>query len=558
MFRRSAIKWLPILLLILVPLAIYAYSLGNGFVVWDDDILVYENPLVKHLSLYSIWAVFTSYDPELYIPLTFLSYQMEHVLFGMNASVFHTTNLLLHITSTILVYILLQRWNLTRWVAFAAALIFAIHPMNSEGVCWVSARKDLLSNALFLATLLAWERYRTTEDRKRYVSAVALFALALLAKVSVVLLPAILLLMDWREQRTINRTTFREVVPFAFLSAIFIVIALFGKTSNIASLTPMKTLLLSAKSIFFYPITYLFPFSLSSIYHQNTPITFARMEFIIPILLIALITLLSLYALRRSRAPLFSLLFFLMMLAPSFANFSKMGGLYFASDRYIGIAQIGLLYILAVGWSLLQKTHWHVPVTIITTIFGLIILPAFAFASFQRSVLWGDSETLFRDAMEKNPGSAVIHFNLAVVEQERGKYHEALALYEKAIAIRHDYSPPLNNAGVIYRDLGNRAKAEEFIRKAVDLDPHNLAAVINLASVLLDRGDADEAIVLLERALAEDPYNVPALSKLGAAYGKKEMYKEGLRAFQKAWKLDPVMHEQSKELEKMLEELEKQ
>jgi tetratricopeptide (TPR) repeat protein len=430
--------------------------------------------------------------------------------------------------------------------------------MNSEGVCWVSARKDLLSNALFLATLLAWESYRTSEDRKRYVSAVALFALALLAKVSVVLLPAILLLMDWREQRTINRKTFREVVPFAFLSAIFIVIALFGKTSNIASLTPMKTLLLSAKSIIFYPITYLFPFSLSSIYHQNTPITFARMEFIIPILLIALITLLSLYALRRSRAPLFSLLFFLMMLAPSFANFSKMGGLYFASDRYIGIAQIGLLYAVAVGWSALQASHWRRATTVLTTIFGLIILPAFAFASFQRSVLWGDSETLFRDAMEKNPGSAVIHFNLAVVEQERGKYHEALALYEKAIAIRPDYSPPLNNAGVIYRDLGNRAKAEEFIRKAVDLDPHNLAAVINLASVLLDRSDADEAITLLERALAEDPYNVPALTKLGAAYGKKEMYKEGLHAFQKAWKLDPVMHEQSKELEKMLEELEKQ
>ncbi len=555
--RRSSIDWLPIILLILIPFAIYAYSLGNGFVVWDDDMLVYKNPLVKHLSLYSMWAVFTSYDPELYIPLTFLSYQIEHVVFGMNATVFHTTNLLLHIGSSIFVYYLLQRWNLMRWVALTAALIFAIHPMNSEGVCWVSARKDMLSNFFFLATLLAWESYRTSEHRKMYWSTVLLFTLALLSKVSVVLLPVILLLMDWREQRTINRTTFREVVPFAFLSAIFIVIALFGKTSNISSLTPLKTLLLSAKSIVFYPVTYALPIHLSSIYHQDTPITLARMEFLGPMFVIAIVSLASIYAIRRSRAPFFSLLFFLLMLAPSFANFSKMGGLYFASDRYIGIAQIGILYFLAVGWSHLQKTRWHSFIMVITTMIGMIIVPAFAIASYERSILWGDSEMLFRDAMERNPGSAVIHFNLAVVEQARGKYPEALALYDKAIAIRPDYSPPLNNAGVIYREIGDRIKAEEVIRKAIDLDPHNLAALINLASVLLDRGDADEAIVLLERALAEDPYNVPALSKLGAAYGKKEMYKEGLQAFQKAWKLDPVMHEQSKELEKMLEELEK-
>jgi cytochrome c-type biogenesis protein CcmH/NrfG len=364
--------------------------------------------------------------------------------------------------------------------------------------------------------------------------------------------------MDWRGHHPINRKTLVEIVPFASLSAIFIIIALFGKTSNIASLTPLKTLLLAVKSIVFYPITYLFPFSLSSIYHQSTPITLARMEFFGPICVIAIISLASIFAMRRSRAPMFSLLFFLMMLAPSFANFSKMGGLYFASDRYIGIAQIGLLYILAAGWSHLQETRWHSLTMITTAVIGMIVVPAFAIASYERSVLWGDSETLFQDAMEKNPGSPVIHFNLAVVKQARGEYPEALALYDKAIAIRTDYSPPLNNAGVIYRELGDRTKAEEFIRKAIEIDPHNLAALINLASVLLDRGDADAAIILLEQALGEDPYNVPALSKLGAAYGKKEMYKEGLHAFQKAWKLDPVMHEQSKELEKMLEELEKE
>ncbi|TSC99001.1 MAG: hypothetical protein Greene101449_750 [Candidatus Peregrinibacteria bacterium Greene1014_49] len=79
--------------------------------------------------------------------------------------------------------------------------------------------------------------------------------------------------------------------------------------------------------------------------------------------------------------------------------------------------------------------------------------------------------------------------------------------------------------------------------------------MINLATAHLDRGDADGAIVLLKQALSEDQYNVQALIKLGAAYGKKEMYREGLAAFQKAWRLDPVMHKESKQLERMLQKL---
>jgi tetratricopeptide (TPR) repeat protein len=548
---RKIGAWLPTLLLILLPLGIYWHSLGNGFVVWDDDTLVYKNPLVQHMSLYSIWAVFTSYDPELYIPLTFLSYQIEHALFGLHASVFHATNLLLHIISTVFVYFLLQRWKLSRWVAFGAAALFALHPMNSEGVCWISARKDMLSNTLFLGTLLAWQQYRLQGLQRRYWQAVMLFGFALLAKVSVVLLPIVFLLIDWRDRRPIHRKSIQELAPFIGLSVMFILIALFGKTTNIASLTPWQTTLLATKAVVFYPMTYLLPFSLSSIYHQSTPITLASPEFALPALCALCVAGFSLLSLRWSRIPLFCVLFFLVMLAPSFANFSKMGSLYFASDRYISIAQISLLYGLGIAWTVLARIHRQ-SASIATLLLALAVMPAFVAASYQRSILWGDSETLFRDAMAKNPGSAVIHFNLAVVEQERGHYSEALALYDKALAIRPDFSQAYNNAGLIYKEQGDATKAEQWFLKAEELDPHNLSALINLASVQLDRGNADAAISLLQRALMEDPYNVPALSKLGAAYGKKEMYAEGLHAFQRAWKLDPIMHAQSKELEQML------
>lgn len=548
--------WLPLFLLVLIPFAIYGYSLGNGFVAWDDNILVYKNPLVLHFSPYAVWAIFTSYDPELYIPLTFLSYQIEHLVFGLNATVFHATNLLLHCGSAIIIYFLLQRWHMVRSVAFVLALIFAIHPMNSEAVAWVSARKDTLSSFFFLATLLQWERYRSDHSRKKYYGAIAFFLLALLAKVSIALLPIVLVLIDWRDSRPMDRKAIVEKIPFFVLSGMFIAVALFGKTSNIAALTLLQTALMTCKSVMFYLLTYVFPFRISSIYQQSTLMTIASVEFALPVLFVLVLLSVIVVSLRHTRIVAFSALFFLVMLLPAFANFTKGGGLYFAADRYIYMAQIGLLFLLGSGWMHLRETSHARKAQLLTVAALIVFLPTYAWASYERSILWGDSESLFRDALEKNPGSPMIHFNLGVLEQDRGNDTEARALYAKARELRPDYSPAYNNEGLIYRHEGNREEAERWFQKAVAFDPHNLAAVINLATAHLDRGDADGAIILLQQALSEDQYNVQALIKLGAAYGKKEMYREGLVAFQRAWRLDPVMHEQSKELERMLQQWE--
>ncbi|TSC99000.1 MAG: hypothetical protein Greene101449_749 [Candidatus Peregrinibacteria bacterium Greene1014_49] len=448
MKRQTLTHWLPPLLLFLIPLAIYASSLNNYFVAWDDNILVYNNPLVLHFSPYAVWAVFTSYDPELYIPLTFLSYQIEHLIFGLNATVFHTTNLLLHCGNVIMVYFLLQRWNITRSVAFVLALIFAIHPMNSEAVAWVSARKDTLSSFFFLATLLQWERYHTDLSKKKYWSAVVLFLLALLSKVSIALLPVVLLLVDWRDGRPIDRKTIQEKIPFFLLSGIFIVVALFGKTSNIAALSMMQTALMACKSIAFYILTFLFPFRISSIYQQSTPITILSPEFALPALSTLLLLALIIISLRSTRIIAFSTLFFLVMLLPAFANFTKAGGIYYAADRYIYMAQIGLLYLFGIGWMHLRMSAHARMTGLVTTAVLIVLLPTYAWASYSRSILWGDSETLFRDALAKNAKSAMIHFNLGVLEQDRGDFVEARVLYAKAREVRPDYSPAYNNEGL--------------------------------------------------------------------------------------------------------------
>ena len=554
-FRHFDRPWLPPLLLFLIPFALYFQSLGNYFVAWDDNILVYANPLVRNFSPYAVWAVFTSYDPELYIPLTFLTYQIEHLIFGLNATVFHTTNLLLHCGISVMIFFLLQRWKIARSAAFVLALIFAIHPLNSEAVAWVSARKDVLSSFFFLATLLEWERYRSDATRRKYWIAALFFLLALLSKVSIVLLPLILLLIDWRHNRTPDRRMITEKIPFFALAGVFIVIALLGKTGNISALTLWQTILMSSKAIGISVLHFFFPFQISLIYQQSTPVTVASPEFFFPALFVLFVLFVSVISLKKSRAPAFAVCFTLIMLLPSFANFSKAGSLYYTTDRYMYMAQLGLLFLLGWGWmriSILQRAR---AVRLAVIAMTIVAIPSFAFTTYNRSLLWINSETLFRDALEKNPASAVIRFNLGYFEQTRGNIEEARSFYAQAREVNPNYSPAYNNEGLILWERGDRETAESWFAQAVEIDPQNLSAVINLAMAKTERGEVDDAIALLTQVLDEDPYNVPALIKLGTAYGKKEMYREGLAAFQKAWKLDPEMREKSKELEKVLMEL---
>src|SRR3989344_3646014 len=154
--------------------------LQNDFVTWDDGLLITENPIIQDISWENVKAAFTTYDPELYIPLTFLTYQMDYAVWGMRPFGFHLTNLILHTGNAILVFwlmtLLLKNFQRTSnnqitnniitrtpgnvWIALAVALLWSLHPLNTEAVAWASARKDLLSGFFFLLSVCGYLQWR--------------------------------------------------------------------------------------------------------------------------------------------------------------------------------------------------------------------------------------------------------------------------------------------------------------------------------------------------------------------------------------------------------------
>src|ERR1041384_4310631 len=131
-FRPPRAPWIPLALVLAVTFVVFLPSISNDFVNWDDGSNVYENANLEAFDWDHVKAIFTSTVIGGYNPLTILTFALEKHFFGLNPTVFHIDNLLLHLICVWLVYRLLLKLNLTIWGAALGALLFGIHPMRVE------------------------------------------------------------------------------------------------------------------------------------------------------------------------------------------------------------------------------------------------------------------------------------------------------------------------------------------------------------------------------------------------------------------------------------------
>ena len=221
--------YLGISLVLLLTFILYRSGLQNGFVNWDDDKYIIDNPLIRSLD---IGALFSGYVMGNYHPLTMLVYAIEYQLFGIDPTGYHVVNMLLHLLNTFLVFLAIIRLSKNNLAGLVAALFFGIHPMHVESVVWASELKDLLYTAFFLGSWIFYMRYiDAPEKRKYYYIALLLFLAALLSKAMAVSLLPVLFLTDYFRGRKISRPVIVEKFPWILLSIIFGIVAVLAQQS---------------------------------------------------------------------------------------------------------------------------------------------------------------------------------------------------------------------------------------------------------------------------------------------------------------------------------------
>ncbi|PIR52379.1 hypothetical protein COU77_00680, partial [Candidatus Peregrinibacteria bacterium CG10_big_fil_rev_8_21_14_0_10_49_16] len=465
--------------------------------------------------------------------------------------------------------------------------LFLVHPLHTEAVAWASSRKDVLSALFFLLSVCFYLK------QWKWRSILA-FALGLLAKVSIVVLPVILLLIDWFQGRNLReKNLWIEKVPYVGLSTLFGMIGIYGKREAFSFASYWEKLIVAPKSTLFYMEKFFWPQNFSVLY-PYTEASILSPEFFIPMIIVLGVTGITLWIIvetlyhsvssRGQETPWYGVstvlmsfcwLFYLVTLAPSFLNIARGGDMdrYFASDRYAYIPSVGLVLIVGfVGyWITRKKKQWTKAVGTA----GVLVLLTLSLQTHAQSLLWGDTEVLLRNVLQQyGDVSHVAHNNMGNVYRLRGEYERAIEEYEKAIAIR-PYSKIFANLGATYRRLRRYSDAERVYDEALRQNPDNAEVHIgrgllfselgqlssareayekalmlrsdleevhvNLGALSIQEGNIDEAINHYQDALMVNPYFIQAHYNLGVALQAQSKADEAIAAYEKAIRLLPTL-----------------
>src|SRR5215469_6992937 len=152
--------------LVAITWLVFGQTLRYDFVNFDDNEYVYANPhITSGLTIQGAVRAFNGTHAGNWHPLTTLSHMLDCQLWGLNASGHHFTNILLHTTAVVLLFLVLQQMTGMTWRSAFVAALFAIHPLRVESVAWISERKDVLSAVFFMLTLWAYARYASSKAR---------------------------------------------------------------------------------------------------------------------------------------------------------------------------------------------------------------------------------------------------------------------------------------------------------------------------------------------------------------------------------------------------------
>src|SRR5881628_2672310 len=167
--QRWVFRLLPVLIA-LVTVVPFLPTLDNQFVNWDDDDNLVENPHYRGLGWTHLRWMWTTSHLGHYIPLTWMTFGLDYLLWGMNPVGYHLTSLLLHAANAVVFFFVVhriltqalpsrsERGHALAVAAGFAALGFAIHPLRVESVAWVTERRDVLSGLFYLSAILMYLR----------------------------------------------------------------------------------------------------------------------------------------------------------------------------------------------------------------------------------------------------------------------------------------------------------------------------------------------------------------------------------------------------------------
>lgn len=496
-------KWLYLACLVAVSTLIFYPVLNAEFLQWDDATYVTSNALIHDFGLGRVLEIFAT--PQLnssYNPVVLTHWMLDASLFGLNATVFHSVNLIWHCANAFLVFLLLQSWTQNTRLSLAVTAVFCTHPFNAEPVAWVTGRKDLMLGFFALATFLAYHKYVKSNLKTYRLLAIGFFTVALFSKGTAVVIPLILVLADIciYSKRSWTESVFRKW-PYFIISLVFGFLAIYGQHTGGAfelEVSSLDKVVFGFNSFSLYVLKFFVPHDLSA-YHPFPVYSwqsgFELLVIVVGVLIVAGLLIYS--VVQRNRMAIFGLAFFTLWLLPVLQF--KPFGLSFIGERFAYLAFLGL----ALTWvSLLM--NWAKNVTMRRGLTGMFLVwtSVNAVNSNSYAKTWKNDASVWTNVQDTYPNDYMPYFQLSMIEVQKGNRDEAMRLLNRCIKLFPNFSDAFTNRGMLLMENGEYNEALVDFDRALELDSTNAIARLNRGVTLFSLKRYTEALESLQRTTA--------------------------------------------------------
>ncbi len=563
-FHQHGLVLLLGLFLMILTFATFEQVRTCPFISLDDNAYITENRHVQSgLTLEGVAWAFTTIHAGHWIPLTWLSHMLDCQLYGLNPSGHHLTNLVFHIASALLLFLVLERMTGALWRSAFVAALFALHPLHVESVAWAAERKDVLSTFFWMLTMWTYIRYIERPRLNRYLLALLFFTLGLLSKPMLVTLPFVLLLLDYwplgrfhfgrlsgdrkshtskssdtGDQKSIVLRLIREKAPFFVLCAISSILTIFA-TQKAGALVSLESYALGSR-IANALVSYV-RYIEKMVWPRHLTVLYPYQE-MLPIwkvlgsgLLLVCISLLVIRAARKLPYLVVGWFWYLGTLIPVIGIVQA--GPQALADRFTYVPLIGLFIMMAWGVPDILA-GWRFRKVVLSVSTGLLLSLLMIVTNLQLKH-WQNDITLFEHTLAATSNNFIIHNNLGGILAGQGKTQEAIAHYAEALRIKPDYEEAHNNLGLVLAGQGKTQEAIAHYAEALRIKPDYADAHNNLGIALAGQGKTQEAIAHFAEALRIKPDYARAHYNLGIALAGQGKTQEAIAHYAEALRIKP-------------------
>jgi tetratricopeptide (TPR) repeat protein len=497
----------------LLAALVFAPSLRGKFTGYDDTLYTTLNPhMTAPDGLARIWL---SDESPQYYPLTFTTYWLAAHLFGDTATSYHAINLAFHAMNAGLAFLLIRSLGLMRGSALFAAALFAVHPVQVMSVAWIAGLKNMLSTFFCLTCLMSWHQFRAKQSEPLYAVALLCFAVALLSKSAILLLPLTLLAIDRLIFALPWRSSIFRILPMLVLGALSVAATSgFEKPFILRAPDLAQRPLIAAAGYFFYIYKLLWPAHLAPFY-PLWKVSTQSIAWWIPVAGFLAITAIIWRTRRKQRGliAIAAIIFFAMILpASGILVFGNLAWTY-VSDHYLYFACLGPFILAAIAAQTLASRSAAAKNA--TLAIASILVIACAAQSIRYTPVFHEGESLWTHTLKSNPDCLPARAGLGQLYAARKKWPQAIEQFQIARKILPEEMDLALSLGEAQSGAGDYAGADRALREVLARQPQRTAAILQLGVVAEKTGRYADARQHYRQCLEINPNDAQPHFRLG-------------------------------------------